>query len=80
MDAGIEFHSGWKLTSIEESETGVVAVSEDGQRIEGLFLIGCDGIKAASRDILLKRKGYNEPEATYTGLVQVMSLIYTLMC
>ncbi|KAI9645499.1 hypothetical protein NHQ30_006238 [Ciborinia camelliae] len=70
MDAGIEFHSGWKLASIEESETDVVAVSEDGQRIEGSFLIGCDGIKAASRHILLGRKGYDEPEATYTGLVQ----------
>ncbi|KAG4027425.1 hypothetical protein MFRU_030g00610 [Monilinia fructicola] len=70
VDAGIEFHPGWKLANIEESEKGVVAVSEGGQRIEGSFLIGCDGIKAASRDILLKRKGYDEPEATYTGLVQ----------
>ncbi|KAA8574670.1 hypothetical protein EYC84_003920 [Monilinia fructicola] len=57
VDAGIEFHPGWKLANIEESEKGVVAVSEGGQRIEGSFLIGCDGIKAASRDILLKRKG-----------------------
>ncbi|ESZ98725.1 hypothetical protein SBOR_0963 [Sclerotinia borealis F-4128] len=70
VDAGIEFHAGWKLDNIEESETGVIAVSEDGQRIEGSFLVGCDGIKAASRHILLKRKAYDEPEATYTGLVQ----------
>ncbi|KAF7940140.1 uncharacterized protein EAE98_000267 [Botrytis deweyae] len=70
VDAGIEFHSGWKLAKIEESETSVAAISEAGERIEGSFLIGCDGIKAASREILLKRKGYNEPEATYTGLIQ----------
>ncbi|TGO70033.1 hypothetical protein BOTNAR_0004g00180 [Botryotinia narcissicola] len=73
-DAGIEFHSGWKLAKIEESETSVVAISEAGERIEGSFLIGCDGIKAASREILLKRKGYNEPEATYTGLIQTGGL------
>ncbi|KAF7884798.1 hypothetical protein EAF00_010616 [Botryotinia globosa] len=69
-DASIEFHSGWKLAKIEENETSVVAISEAGERIEGSFLIGCDGIKAASREILLKLKGYNEPEATYTGLIQ----------
>ncbi|TGO13219.1 hypothetical protein BTUL_0074g00260 [Botrytis tulipae] len=74
LDAGIEFHPGWKLAKIEESETSVVAVSEAGERIEGSFLIGCDGIKAASREILLKRKGYNEPEATYTGLIQTGGL------
>lgn len=71
VDAGIEFHSGWKLAKIEESETSVVAISEAGERIEASFLVGCDGIKAASREILLKRKGYNEPEPTYTGLIQV---------
>ncbi|CCD53249.1 hypothetical protein ACHAPC_007783 [Botrytis cinerea] len=70
VDAGIEFHSGWKLAKIEESETSVVAISEAGERIEASFLVGCDGIKAASREILLKRKGYNEPEPTYTGLIQ----------
>lgn len=72
LDAGIEFHSGWELASIEESENAVVAISDAGQRIEASFLIGCDGIKAASRDILLRRKGYNEPEATYTGLIQTV--------
>ncbi|KAF7942902.1 uncharacterized protein EAE97_006356 [Botrytis byssoidea] len=73
-NAGIEFRSGWKLAKIEENETSVVAISESGERIEGSVLIGCDGIKAASREILLKRKGFNEPEATYTGLIQTGGL------
>lgn len=71
VDHGIEFHTGWKLDSIEETEDSVVAVSETGERIEGAFLVGCDGINAKSRDILLKRKEFEEPDATYTGLVQV---------
>ncbi|PQE31679.1 Salicylate hydroxylase protein [Rutstroemia sp. NJR-2017a WRK4] len=70
LDAGIELHEGWKLVDIEDSEYGVTAISEDGQKVEGSFLIGCDGIRAMSRSILLKRKGIEEPEASYTGLIQ----------
>jgi salicylate hydroxylase len=71
LDAGIELHEGWKLETIEDSEHGVTAISEDGQKVEGSFLIGCDGIRAMSRSILLKRKGIEEPEASFTGLIQV---------
>ncbi|KAM3085246.1 hypothetical protein ACMFMG_003675 [Clarireedia jacksonii] len=70
LDAGIELHEGWKLDAIEETEHSVIAISEDGQKVEGSFLVGCDGIRAMSRSILLKRKSVEEPEASYTGLIQ----------
>lgn len=71
IENDIAVHEGWKLKSIEQTETSVTAISEDGQRIEGSFLVGCDGIKAVSRNILLASNGVKEQSATYTGLIQV---------
>lgn len=71
IDADIEVHEGWKLKTILEKEDSVVAISEDGKRMEGSILIGCDGIKAMSRALLLKEHQIQPEGATYTGLTQV---------
>jgi salicylate hydroxylase len=69
--ANIEIHEGWKLNAIEEKGTSVVAISEEGKRVEGSMLVGCDGIKAMSRASLLRLNGVAAERASYTGLVQV---------
>lgn len=71
LAANIEIHEGWKLKAIEEKGTSVVAISEEGERMEGCMLVGCDGIKAMSRASLLELHGVAPEAATYTGLVQV---------
>lgn len=75
-NAGIQVHEGWKLKEIIESENGVEAASEDGRSEEGSFLIGCDGLKAVSRSLILAKHGISEEAETYTGLIQVISSSY----
>ena len=70
-NSGIQVLEGWKLKEIVESEEGVQAISEDGRREMGSFLIGCDGLKAISRSLILAKHGISEEAATYTGLTQV---------
>ncbi len=71
LSKGITLHEAWKLQGIEESEARIVAVAADGRRVEGSFLVGCDGLKSVSRELLLKRKGVCEKAPSFTGLVQV---------
>lgn len=69
--AGIEIHEGWKLKSIEEKGTSVIARPEEGPSMEGSLLVGCDGIKAISRALLLEKNRISREEVSYTGLIQV---------
>lgn len=71
--AGIPVHEGWKLKKVAEKNDTVVAISKDGREVEGSFMIGCDGIKAVSRSLVLKEHGLGEEVADYTGLIQVSS-------
>lgn len=71
LSKGIPLHEGWRLRDIQETDTGVVAISADGGRVEGSFLIGCDGLKAVSRELLLSKKGISKEKPAFTGLVQV---------
>lgn len=58
--AGIEVREGWALSSVSEDldpdsgTPGVTARFAHGEVARGDFLIGCDGIKAASREALLE--------------------------
>lgn len=72
--ANISVHEGWKLKDIIEGEDSVTAVSESNEKIKGSFLIGCDGIKAVSRLIILKNHGVDQEEASYTGLTQTAGM------
>ena len=79
ISKAIPLHEGWRLKDIQVTDTGVVAISEDGKRIEGFFLVGCDGLRGKSRDLLLTRKGESQGEAAFTGLTQVVRPCY-LFC
>ena len=72
--ADVEMNEGWKLRDIVETETSVIAISEIGEKIEGSFLIGCDGIKAVSRSLVLKQHGIDEENASFTGLTQTAGM------
>lgn len=72
--ANILVYEGWKLNDIVEGEDYVTAVSESNERVHGSFLIGCDGIKAVTRSIILKEHGAEEKEASYTGLTQTAGM------
>lgn len=88
-EAGIEVREGWALESISEdmdSDSGVPIVTArfaNGEVACGDFLIGCDGIKAASRDALLAMRRQKQAKSgagseseselqppSFTGLTQ----------
>lgn len=71
LDLGVEVREGWELIDIKENEDSVTAFFDGGRSVTGSFLIGCDGIKAASRTTLLKNQGISEGLPVYTGLTQV---------
>lgn len=73
MREGVEYHQGWRLKEIWEKHDGIVAVSEEGHQIEASFLIGCDGLKSATREILLAKKGIENKEPNFTGIAVVCS-------
>lgn len=75
LDNAIELREGWKLEDIQEKEHGVIATFAGRGTIEGTFIVGCDGIKATSRELLLKGGGQMEALPTYTGLTQVSFLV-----
>lgn len=74
LAANIPVLEGWKLADIIETEDGVTAISQDGRQEEGSFLIGCDGIRSATRTLVLKGHGLTEEEATFTHLTQIASM------
>jgi len=62
IEAGIEVHQGWALDGIEEKAHSVLAGFTNGQSYEGSFSVGCDGIKATSRAIVLQLKSGTSPQ------------------
>ncbi|KAE8376133.1 monooxygenase FAD-binding protein [Aspergillus bertholletiae] len=74
MSMDIELHEGWKLESIKENEDSVVATFDAGRTATGSFLVGCDGIKAATRREMLAMQGISTGMPTFTGLVQVAGI------
>ncbi|EXJ65991.1 uncharacterized protein A1O5_10968 [Cladophialophora psammophila CBS 110553] len=77
IDLGIDLREGWELEDIEEKEDAVTAYFKGGRSVTGAFLIGSDGIKAASRRILLKNKGTGEGLPLFSGLTQTAGLSST---
>ncbi|KNG83919.1 hypothetical protein ANOM_008338 [Aspergillus nomiae NRRL 13137] len=74
LDMDIELREGWKLESIQENEDSVTAIFDGGRTVTGSFLIGCDGIKAASRGAMLEMQGIRMGMPTFTGLAQVAGI------
>lgn len=73
LRSGIDVREGWVLDRIDEQSDCVTAYFNGGRSASGSLLIGCDGIKAASRSLILKAKSVVEEEPGYTGLSQVGS-------
>lgn len=71
LDRDIEVREGWELLDIEEKKDSVTAYFNHERAVTASFLIGCDGIKSASRRALLRSKGIAEGHPSYTGLTQV---------
>lgn len=69
--ARILAHEGWKLKEMVQKGDSVVAIAEDGSEVEGCFMIGCGGIKAVSRSLVLKEQGLGQEVADHAGLIQV---------
>jgi salicylate hydroxylase len=74
-DLYIDLREGWELQDFEERSDSVTAHFKNGRSETGAFLIGCDGIKSASRRILLAKKGAIEGRPSFTGLTQVSMTI-----
>jgi salicylate hydroxylase len=77
LDMGVELREGCKLESIKENEDSVTAIFDGGRIVIGAFLIGCDGIKAASRRAILEARGIRTGMPTFTGLAQVAGISRT---
>lgn len=70
LGMGVDVREGWELEDIEETEDAVTAHFNGGRSVTGSFLIGCDGIKAASRRILLQKTGLSEGAPEFSRLTQ----------
>ncbi|MGI9565768.1 MAG: FAD-dependent oxidoreductase [Nitrosopumilus sp.] len=69
---GVKIEWGKKLKNIEVIEKQkVLAHFEDGTKIEGDMLVGCDGIHSKTRTLMMP----DFPELTYTGTVLVGGII-----
>ena len=75
----VDVREGWELEDVEETEDTVTAHFNGGRTVTGSFLIGCDGIKAASRKILLEKDGLSEGLPLFTGLTQVRKETYYIL-
>ena len=71
-DNDIEVNHGYSLEYIQESNDKVVAMFQNGEKVEGTFLVGCDGIKSPTRDLLLRRKNVPTGSPLFTGMAQVI--------
>ncbi|KAL8369931.1 hypothetical protein RB595_000336 [Gaeumannomyces hyphopodioides] len=79
VEAEIEIRDGWGLERIEEAEDGgsVTAFFDGGRSETGLFLVGCDGLKSATRRLLLDRGGLKDGSPSFTGICQTGGLAPT---
>ncbi|CAI6013759.1 unnamed protein product [Clonostachys chloroleuca] len=77
LDIGVDVREGWELVDIQENEDSVTAFFDGGRSVTGSFLIGCDGIRAASRSILLRNQGIAQGAPVYTGLTQTAGISVT---
>ncbi|KAH8883334.1 FAD/NAD(P)-binding domain-containing protein [Thozetella sp. PMI_491] len=73
----IECRDGWGLEDVVVENDGVTAYFSEGRAVSGAFLVGCDGIKAKSREILLKAHNIKEDIPLYTGLSQTAGISLT---
>ncbi|RAL07146.1 FAD-dependent oxidoreductase [Aspergillus homomorphus CBS 101889] len=75
LDREIEVREGWELLTIQESGDFVTATFSNGRSATGSFLVGCDGIKAATRRVILQMNSDSiEGPPVFTGLTQTAGI------
>ncbi|KAK0733762.1 hypothetical protein B0T26DRAFT_685653 [Lasiosphaeria miniovina] len=67
--SGIPVHTGWRLASWDEVGDGIVARAEDGRELHADFIVGTDGLRSRTREILLQKRGVEVQEPMFTGIV-----------
>ncbi|KAK6858002.1 FAD/NAD(P)-binding domain-containing protein [Apiospora arundinis] len=70
----IELREGWSLERIEDTKDDVTAYFGGGRSETGTFLVGCDGLRATSRKLLLARQGISDGLPTFTGIIQTSGI------
>ncbi|GAB3989254.1 FAD-dependent monooxygenase [Spirosoma daeguense] len=65
LGKGIKIEFGKKLTSISQTDKNATAFFTDGTNVTGDFIIGCDGIHSATRNVIFP----DAPKLAYTGLL-----------
>ena len=71
----IPIHQDWELQDLQQSADGVKATSTDGREVSASFAIGCDGLHAVTRKLVLQKHSMSELAADSTGLVMVSTPI-----
>jgi salicylate hydroxylase len=66
---GIPVHVGWKLAAYVENDEGIVARAEDGREVRADFIVGADGLKSRTRELLLEKRGIQIDEPLFTHII-----------
>ena len=69
ISIGIPIEFGKRLADVKETDEKVTAHFEDGTCAEGDFLIGCDGLRSKTRDVIMP----DAPLPEYSGTVVIGS-------
>jgi len=64
---GVEVRHGRRLVGVEQGDDGVIGRFSDGAEVRGDALVGCDGIRSATRRLALP----DAPEPSYSGLLDL---------
>lgn len=68
-DHGIPVHVGWKLAAFYETDDGIVARAEDGREVRADFIVGADGLKSKTRELLLEKREVQIDQPLFTNIV-----------
>ena len=66
---GIPVNWGYEMETLEQDEHGVSVTFANGVKESFSFVIGCDGLRSKTREVL-----FGEQPADYTGLCTVINL------
>lgn len=70
----IEIYEGHELSKVSLNAQNVTASFTNGQSANGDFIVGCDGLKSALRQLLLDAREVLQTPPTFTGLTQTSGI------
>ena len=74
---GVVIHTGWRLAALEEVGDAVLARSEDGREELVDLVVGADGIKSRTRELITLKRGLEVKEPDFTGIAILGGLVKT---